>query len=82
MIKNLKTSIHNVEKNSEDQNHKIVADAAKAESGELKNSDGKKAKLQQEIIQFKQTLKNNLTSHRESELNLRKVSLKEQGHIM
>eukprot|EP00112_Aurelia_sp_Birch-Aquarium-sp1_P021190 Seg5637.2 transcript_id=Seg5637.2/GoldUCD/mRNA.D3Y31 product="Dynein regulatory complex protein 10" protein_id=Seg5637.2/GoldUCD/D3Y31 len=81
VIKNLKTSIHNVEKNSEDQNHKIVADAAKAESGELKNSDGKKTKLQQEIIQSKQSLKNNLTSHRESELSLRKRKYKIETEV-
>ena len=73
MIKHLKTSIHNVEKNAEDQSHRIIADAAKAESAELKNSDGKKAKLQQEIIQLKQSLQSNLTTHRESELALRKV---------
>lgn len=72
-IKHLKSSIHNVEKSAEDQSHRIIADAAKAESAELKNSDGKKAKLQQEIIQLKQALQSNLTAHRESELALRKV---------
>ncbi|XP_065066315.1 dynein regulatory complex protein 10-like [Rhopilema esculentum] len=80
-IKNLKTSIHNVEKNSEDQNHRIIADAAKAESGELKNSDGKKAKLQQEIIQLKQALQSNLSSHRESELALRKRKYKMETEV-
>ncbi len=69
----MKTSIHNVEKNSEDQNHRLISEAAKAESGEIKNSDGKKSKLQQEIIQLKQSLQGNLGTHRESELALRKV---------
>lgn len=69
----MKTSIHSVEKNAEDLSHRLIADAAKAESAELKNSDGKKAKLQQEIIQLKQSLQGNLASHRDSELALRKV---------
>ena len=73
MIKHLKTSIHHVEKNAEEQSHRIISDAAKAESVELKNSDGKRAKLQQEILQLKQSLQSNLTTHRENELALRKV---------
>ena len=71
----MKTNIHDVEKNSEDQNHRIISDASKAESVEVKNSDGKKSKLQQEVIQLNQSLQGNLGRHRESELALRKVSL-------
>ena len=73
MIKHLKTSIQDVEKNAEDQSHRIISDAAKAESVEIKNSDGKRAKLQQEILQLKQSLQSNLTIHRENELAMRKV---------
>ena len=72
-IRNLKTAIHNVEKSSEDQSRKLITEAAKGEAAELKNSEGKKSKLQQELIQLKQSLQSNLTAHRESELTLRKV---------
>eukprot|EP00794_Sanderia_malayensis_P009300 gene9300-10281_t len=80
-IKGLKTNINNVEKNAEDQNHRIISEAAKAETGEVKNSDGKKSKLQQEIIQLKQSLQSNLTTHRESELTLRKRKYKIETEV-
>ena len=63
----------NVEKSSEEQNHKIIAEAARVEASDLKNSDGKKGKLQQEIIELKKSLESETLAHRESELALRKV---------
>ena len=62
-----------MEKSSEEQNHRIIAEAARLEAGELKSSDGKKGKLQQEIIELKKTLESDTQAHRESELALRKV---------
>ena len=39
----------------------------------MKNSDSKKGKLQQEIIELKKKLEADTLAHRESELALRKV---------
>lgn len=39
----------------------------------MKNSDSKKGKLQQEIIELKKKLEGDTFTHRESELALRKV---------
>jgi len=39
----------------------------------MKNSDSKKGKLQQEIIELKKKLESDTVTHRESELALRKV---------
>jgi len=39
----------------------------------MKTSDGKKSKLQQEIIELKKKLESDTLAHRESELALRKV---------
>ena len=52
----------------------MVSDAQKVEIAELRNSEGRKAKLQQEVIQLKQRLQTQVTSHKEAELALRKVS--------
>lgn len=62
-----------MEKGCEDQNHRIIAEAARLEAGELKSSDGKRAKLQQEIIELKKSLESETQAHRESEYSLRKV---------
>ena len=41
----------------------------------MKNSDSKKSKLQQEIIELKKKLEGDTVGHRESELALRKVGV-------
>ena len=41
----------------------------------MKNSDSKKSKLQQEIIELKKKLEGDIVGHRESELALRKVGV-------
>ena len=40
----------------------------------MKNSDSKKSKVQQEIIELKKKLESDTLTHRESELALRKVN--------
>lgn len=63
-----------VEKNAEEQNRRVITEAAKQDAAEMKNSDSKKAKLQQEKIEFKKKLEGDTVAHRESELALRKVN--------
>lgn len=50
-------------------------EATKEQLADEKNSDGKKTKLQQEIIEQKKGLESQIANHRESELALRKVSM-------
>ena len=47
----------------------------------MKNSDSKKSKLHQEIIELKKKLEADTTGHRESELALRKVGTSPIQHF-
>lgn len=73
IIRRLKNDIYNVEKTAEEQSRRIITEAAKQDASEMKTSDGKKSKLQQEIIELKKKLESDTLAHRESELALRKV---------
>lgn len=73
IIRRLKNDIYNVEKNAEEQSRRIITEAAKQDASEMKTSDSKKSKLQQEIIELKKKLEGDTLAHRESELALRKV---------
>lgn len=73
MIRRLKANIQAIEQETDSHNRKVISDAQKAELAELKNSDGKKSKLQQEIIQMKQKLQSLISSHKDNEMSLRKV---------
>ena len=75
IIRRLKNDIYVVEKNAEEQSRRIITDAAKQDAAEMKNSDSKKSKLQQEIIELKKKLEGDTVGHRESELALRKVGV-------
>ena len=48
-------------------------EASKEQNAQLKNLEGKKAKLQQEIIELKKSLASNILKHRTTEQELRKV---------
>lgn len=64
-----------MEKNAEELNRRVITEAAKQDASEMKNSDSKKSKLQQESIELKKKLESDTLTHRESELALRKVSV-------
>ena len=74
IIRKLQFDIFHVEKTSKESNLQVVNEATKEQLAEEKNSDGKRTKLQQEIIEQKKTTENQIVKHRESELALRKVS--------
>ena len=63
-----------IEQESDLGNRKLIQEAQKIEISEMKNSEGKKSKLQQELIQLKQRLQTQVTGHRDAELTLRKVT--------
>ncbi|EDO44929.1 predicted protein, partial [Nematostella vectensis] len=81
IIRRLKNDIFNVDKNAEEQNKRIVTEASKQDAAEMKNSDGKKAKLQQELIETKKKLEAQTAAHRESELALRKRKYKIETEV-
>ena len=62
-----------LEQGSDLVNRKIISDAQKIESADIKNSESRKAALQQELINLKQKHQNQVVQHRDSELSLRKV---------
>lgn len=72
-IRNLKSSIQMLEQGSDLVNRKIISDAQKIESADIKNSESRKATLQQELINLKQKYQSQVVQHRDSELSLRKV---------
>jgi len=72
-IRKLKLSIANIEQETDLSNRKLISDAQKVELAEIRNSEGKKSKLQQEVIQLKQRLQTQVSSHRDGEMTLRKV---------
>ena len=62
-----------LEQGSDLVNRKIISDAQKIESADIKNSESRKAALQQELINLKQKYQSQVIQHRDSELSLRKV---------
>jgi len=81
IIRRLKNDIYNVEKTAEEQSRRIITEAAKQDASEMKTSDGKKSKLQQEIIELKKKLESDTLAHRESELALRKRKYKIETEV-
>jgi len=81
ILRNNKLAIQTVEQESEILNRQLVGDANKKETLELKNSEGRKGKVQQDLIKLKQQLQNNLADHRESELALRKRKFKMETEV-
>lgn len=73
IIRTLTGDTEQIEKYSLDQNRKTKSEAEKQEAADMKNSDGKKAKLMQELNQLKTQLQNLIAEHRENETALRQV---------
>ncbi|XP_035691093.1 dynein regulatory complex protein 10-like [Branchiostoma floridae] len=80
-IRKLKNQLHTIEKFSEEHIRRTKMDADKEEQADMRNSDSKKGKLQQEINQLKQQLANLTAEHRESELALRKRKFKIETEV-
>ena len=56
-------------------------EATKEQLAEEKNSEGKRSKLQQEIIEQKKLIETSVKKHRDSELALRKVSFHKHAFV-
>ena len=75
IIRRLQSDLHQFEKFSEEHIRRTKSEAEKQEASDIKNSDGKKVKLQQETQQLKAQLQSLVTEHRENEQTLRKVRI-------
>ena len=75
VIRRLQNDLHQIQKFSEEHIKRTKSEAEKQEAADVKNSDGKKGKLQQEIAQLRTQMQALTSEHRESEQTLRKVSI-------
>ena len=66
--------MHQIEKFSEEHIKRTKSEADKQEAADVKNSEGKKAKLQAELTQLRTQMQTLTSEHRESEQTLRRVS--------
>ena len=75
IIRRLQADLHQIDKFSNEHIRRTKTEAEKQEAADLKNSEGKKVKLHQEVAQLRTQLQNLIAEHRESEQGLRTVSV-------
>ena len=75
VIRRLQADLHQIEKFSDEHIRRTKSEAEKQEAADLKNSEGKRGKLTQEINQLRSQLQNLITEHRENEHGLRTVNI-------
>ncbi|XP_063171635.1 dynein regulatory complex protein 10 [Candoia aspera] len=80
-IKDLKSHLHNLAKFSENQIQRTRTEAEKQHKGEMRSSQAKCTKLQQELHQLRAQFNALVAENRESELNLRKKKYKVEMEI-
>ncbi|XP_046347833.1 dynein regulatory complex protein 10-like [Haliotis rufescens] len=81
VIRRLQADLHQIEKFSEEHIRRVKTEAEKQEAADVKNSEGKRQKLQQEINQLRTQLQNLTMEHRESEQELRKRKFKIETEV-
>ncbi|XP_073486480.1 LOW QUALITY PROTEIN: dynein regulatory complex protein 10 [Aquarana catesbeiana] len=81
VIRQLKISIHQLEKNSESQAKRTLQEAEKQQKSDRRASEGKCAKLQQDLQQLRSQLTSAIAENREVELSLRKKKYKVETEI-
>lgn len=80
-IRKLDNDLKNVEKFSTDLVKRTKTEAEQQESSETKASDGRKAKLQQELNQSRQQFQTLVLEHREQEQQLRREKWKHETNV-
>lgn len=80
-IRKLDNDLKNVEKFSTDLVKRTKNEAEQQESSETKASDGRKAKLQQELNQSRQQFQTLVLEHREQEQQLRKEKMRHETNV-
>ncbi|KAK3083849.1 hypothetical protein FSP39_004080 [Pinctada imbricata] len=81
VIRKLQADLRQIEKFSEENNKRVTNEAEKQESADLKNSDGKKQRLTQELNQLKTQLQNLIMEHRENEQELRRKKFRVESQV-
>eukprot|EP00118_Oscarella_pearsei_P018018 m.182076 g.182076 ORF g.182076 m.182076 type:complete len:467 (+) comp39285_c0_seq13:668-2068(+) len=81
IARKLENDLYTVQKTSQENDHRVLAEAEKIETGDLKAHETKRTKLEQELARLKKTLADNRLAHRESELNLRKRKFKVENEL-
>lgn len=81
IIRELQANLHHIEKFSDDHIKRTRTEAEKQEAADLKNSEGKKQKLQQDTAQLKTQLQNLVQEHRESEQVLRRKKFQVETEV-
>lgn len=81
VIRRLQADLHQIEKFSEEHIRRTKSEAEKQEAADMKNSEGKKVKLQQELTQLRNQLSSLILEHRESEGDLRKKKFKFETEV-
>lgn len=80
-IRKLDNDLKNVERFSSELIKRTKLDAEQQEASETKASDGRKAKLQQELNQLRQQFQSLVLEHREQEQQLRKEKWKNETNV-
>ncbi|CAE1283320.1 unnamed protein product [Acanthosepion pharaonis] len=81
IIRRLQEEIRQIDKQSEDNIRRVKMEAEKNISSELKTSDGKCAKIQQELILSRNSLQNLTNDHRNQEMELRRRNYKAETEV-
>ncbi|XP_020345727.1 dynein regulatory complex protein 10 isoform X1 [Oncorhynchus kisutch] len=81
VIRKLKSSLHQMEKISEDFVLRTQQDADKQNQSDAKTSEGRRARMQQEANQLRVQLNNLISENREVETSLRKKKYKVETEI-
>ncbi|XP_028415906.1 dynein regulatory complex protein 10-like [Dendronephthya gigantea] len=81
VIRKIKFDIFHVEQTSKETNQQVINEATKEQLAEEKNSEGKRLRLQQDIIEEKKLIETSIGKHRENELALRKKKYKVETEV-
>ncbi|KAM3938336.1 dynein regulatory complex protein 10 isoform 1-T2 [Leptodactylus fuscus] len=81
IIRQLKINLHQLEKFSENQVKRTMQEAENQQKSDCRASEGKTAKLQQDLQQLRSQLNGTIAENREIELNLRKKKYKVETEI-
>lgn len=81
IIRQLKINLHQLEKFSENQVKRTMQEAEMQQKSDCRASEGKNAKLQQDLQQMRSQLNGTIAENREIELSLRKKKYKVETEI-
>ncbi|CAH1802029.1 unnamed protein product [Owenia fusiformis] len=81
VIRKLQADLFQIDKFSQEHIRRTKQEAEKQESADVKNSEGKKQKLTQEVNQLSTQMANLVTEHREHEQSLRKRKYKIETEV-